>query len=131
MTISRDGKRLYVSSELSAGKPPGNTNPVLYDDNRCTQVNQAVHMSTGLLTVIDVAKATKRQDAEAIINTVAAGCSPTRIAATRDGTTLWMTARGDNRVLGFDTAKLESNPDKALIGHANTGGQPCRTCSFS
>jgi DNA-binding beta-propeller fold protein YncE len=121
MTISRDGKRLYVSSESSAGKPPGNTNPVLYDDNRCTQ--GALHnMSTGLLTVIDVAKATKRQDAEAIINTVAAGCSPTRIAVTRDGTKLWVTARGDNRVLAFDTAKLEMDPDKALIGYANTGG---------
>jgi DNA-binding beta-propeller fold protein YncE len=122
MTISRDGKRLYVSSEVSAGKPPGNTNPVLYDDNRCTQANKALHMGTGLLTVIDVAKATKRQDAEAIINTAAAGCSPTRIAVTRDGTTLWVTARGDNSVLAFDTAKLEMDPDKALIGHSNTGG---------
>jgi len=54
--------------------------------------------------------------------TVAAGCSPVRAAATSDGKVLWVAARGDNRVLAFSTARLESNPDKALIGYAGTGG---------
>ena len=33
-----------------------------------------------------------------------------------------MTARGDNRVLAFNTALLESNPNNALLGYADTGG---------
>jgi DNA-binding beta-propeller fold protein YncE len=79
-------------------------------------------MSTGLLTVINVAKAKRKQNADAIVSTVAAGCSPTRIAVTGDGKTLWVAARGDNRVLAFSTALLESNAGKALLGYASTGG---------
>jgi DNA-binding beta-propeller fold protein YncE len=122
MALSPDGTRLYVTAQVTYGTPPGHTNTTLYDDDRCHQAVKTDKMPTGLLTVIDVVKATKRQDAEAIINTVGAGCSPTRIAVTRDGKTLWVTARGDNRVLSFDTAKLESNPDHALLRYANTGG---------
>ena len=33
-----------------------------------------------------------------------------------------MTVRGDDRVLAFDTAKLESHPNNALLGFAATGG---------
>ena len=35
---------------------------------------------------------------------------------------LWVAARGDNRVLAFATRTLESNPDVALLGYADTGG---------
>jgi DNA-binding beta-propeller fold protein YncE len=41
---------------------------------------------------------------------------------TADGKVLWVAARGNNRVLAFSTARLESKPDKALIGYAGTGG---------
>src|SRR5580704_15461119 len=44
------------------------------------------------------------------------------MAETADNSTLWVTARGDNRVLAFSTALLESNPDNALLGFADTGG---------
>jgi len=123
MKLSADGKRLYVTTQISDNiqLPPGNTNPLLFHTTGCVQ-SPGSNMSTGLLTVIDVAKAIRKQDADAIISTVAAGCSPTRIAATADGKTLWVAARGDNRVLAFDTALLESNASKALIAHADTGG---------
>lgn len=61
-------------------------------------------------------------DAGAILATVDAGCSPVRLSETADGTTLWVTVRGDDRVLAFDTAKLESDPNNALLGFASTGG---------
>jgi DNA-binding beta-propeller fold protein YncE len=44
------------------------------------------------------------------------------MAETPDGSTLWVAARGDNRVLAFSTSALESNPDNALLGFADTGG---------
>jgi len=58
-----------------------------------------------------------------VISAVAAGCSPTRIAVTSDGGTLWVAARGDDRVLAFSAKKLESSPNEALLGHAGTGGE--------
>ena len=123
MKLSPDGTRLYVSTQVSDNLqlPPGNTNSVLFHTSGCVQ-NPGSNMSTGLLTVINVAKAKRKQDADAIVSTVAAGCSPTRIAVTDDGKTLWVAARGDNRVLAFSTALLESNAGKALLGYASTGG---------
>jgi DNA-binding beta-propeller fold protein YncE len=123
MKLSPDGTRLYVSTQVSDNLelPPGNTDPVLFHKSRCVQ-GLGSSMSTGLLTVINVAKAKRKQDVDAIASTVAAGCSPTRIAVTADGKTLWVAARGDNRVLAFSTALLESNPARALLGYASTGG---------
>lgn len=76
----------------------------------------------GLLTVIDVNKAEVAPNAGAILATVDAGCSPVRMSETADATTLWVAARGDDRVLAFNTAKLELDPDNALLGFASTGG---------
>src|SRR2546430_15311745 len=76
----------------------------------------------GLLTVVDVSKAEAAPNAGAILATVDAGCSPVRLSETADATTLWVTVRGDDRVLAFDTAKLESHPNNALLGFAATGG---------
>ena len=74
------------------------------------------------LTVIDVAKAESSVGSSAILATVDAGCSPVRMSETSDGSTLWVAVRGDNRVLAFSTAMLESNPNNALLGYADTGG---------
>jgi hypothetical protein len=59
---------------------------------------------------------------------IAAGCSPVRMAQTSDAQpTLWVTARGDNRVLAFSEARLENETaadtrGRALIGYAPSGG---------
>lgn len=78
--------------------------------------------ANGLLTVVDVAAAEAKPDASAILSNIDAGCSPVREVETRDQRVVWVAARGNDRVLAFDTAALESRPDEALIGYADTGG---------
>lgn len=121
MTLSPDGARLYVTSEIAADGTvaAGGGNPVL-SKSGCVQ--SSVSTINGLLTVIDVSKAEVAPNSGAILATVDAGCSPVRLSETADGTTLWVTVRGDDRVLAFDTAKLESDPNNALLGFASTGG---------
>ena len=122
MILSPDGTRLYVTSEVatSASNAVG-ANPVLVESD-CVQAVGSSPQSNGTLTVINVAKAESSPGSSAILATVAAGCSPVRMAETSDGSTLWVAARGDNRVLAFSTGMLEFNPGNALIGYAGTGG---------
>lgn len=122
MTLSPDGTRLYVTSEITAvgTQAAGSGNAVLTKSG-CVQ-QPGTSSNNGLLTVIDVATAKTAPGPGAILGTVAAGCSPVRMSETADGTTLWVVARGDNRVLAFSTALLESKPNNALLGYADTGG---------
>lgn len=121
MTLSPDGTRLYVTSEIAADSTvaAGSGNPVL-SKSGCVQAG--VSSINGLLSVIDVGQAEAAPSTGAILATVAAGCSPVRTTETADGKTLWVSARGDDRVLAFSTAQLESNPDNALLGFAASGG---------
>jgi hypothetical protein len=122
MTLSPDGTRLYVTSEVAAvsTQAAGSGNAVLFRSG-CVQ-QPGTSSINGLLTVIDVATAEKAPGSGAILATVAAGCSPVRMSETVNETILWVAARGDNRVLAFSTALLESNPNNALLGYADTGG---------
>jgi hypothetical protein len=122
MTLSPDGTRLYVTSEIAASGTvaTGSANLVL-SKSGCVQQAGSSNIN-GLLTVINVAEAEAAPGPGAILTTMAAGCSPVRMAETADGKTLWLAARGDNRVLAFSTAELESNPNNALLGYAATGG---------
>lgn len=121
MTLSPDGTRLYVTSEIAADGTvaSGNGNPVLSKSGCVRPGGSSIN---GLLTVIDISKAKTAPNTGAILATVAAGCSPVRMSETADGATLWVAVRGDDRVLAFSTAQLESNPDNALLGFAATGG---------
>ena len=124
VTLSPDGTRLYVTSEIATTSAPttaGTSNPILGKSN-CVQQNPSNPAANGLLTVIDTAKAEASPGASAIITTVAAGCSPVRTVETTDNTTLYVAARGDNRVLVFSTGMLELNAGNALLGYADTGG---------
>ena len=122
MLLSPDGTRLYVTSEIAGTTAgAGSGNPVLAENN-CVQAVGGTPQLNGILTVIDVAKAERSPSSSAIISTVDAGCSPVRMAETADESTLWVSARGDNRVLAFSTGMLESNPGSALLGYADTGG---------
>jgi len=131
MTLSPDGTRLYVTTEIAAAstQASGGSNTVLARTG-CVQ-NPGSSAINGLLTVINVATAEKTPGPGAILATVDAGCSPVRMAETSDSTTLWVAIRGDNRVLAFSTAMLESNPGNALLGYADTGGTaPVGICLF-
>jgi DNA-binding beta-propeller fold protein YncE len=123
MMLSPDGTRLYVTSEIATGAvtASGGSNPVLARTGCVQQVGGASNIN-GLLTVINVAKAESAPGAGAILASVDAGCSPVRMAETADNSTVWVAIRGDNRVLAFSTAMLESSPNNALLGYADTGG---------
>ncbi|HEV2618441.1 MAG TPA: hypothetical protein VGU23_00715 [Acidobacteriaceae bacterium] len=123
MTLSPDGTRLYVTSEIAASgtAASGGSNPVLARTGCVQQVGGASNIN-GLLTVIHVGKAESAPGPSAVLATVDAGCSPVRMSEAQDGSTLWVAVRGDNRVLAFSTGMLESNANNALLGYANTGG---------
>ena len=76
----------------------GGSNPILTRTG-CYRQADGGTQANGLLTVIDVAKAEANPSSAAIVSTVNAGCSPVRAVETADGSTLWVSARGDNRVL--------------------------------
>lgn len=122
VTLSPDGRRLYVATEIARLDTPaaGTLNPVL-GRRDCVQGGGAPR-PYGLLTVIDVERAIRAPGPGAIISTVAAGCSPVRMAVSADGRHVWVAARGDDRVLAFDAARLESDPEAALLGFASSGG---------
>jgi DNA-binding beta-propeller fold protein YncE len=125
MALSPDGTRLYVTSEIAStaaqSTASGTSNPILARTG-CTQQIGGNPQINGLLSVISVAKAEASPTSSAILATVAAGCSPVRMAESANNATLWVAIRGDNRVLAFSTALLESNPSNALLGYADTGG---------
>ena len=123
VTLSPDGTRLYVTSEVAQPGPTvsATANTTLAHGG-CTQAAGSPPTTYGLLSVIDVAKVEAAPTSAAIIATVAAGCSPVRIVETRDDQVIWVAARGDNNVLAFSTHMLESDPDDALLGYGNTGG---------
>ncbi len=121
--LSPDGTRLYVTTEVAAADTSawGGSNPVLA---RTGCVQQAGGPSTinGLLTVIDVVQAEANPGQGAILETFDAACSPVRLAENAVQSVLWVTARGDNRVLAFSPSLLEAGSDAALIGYGSTGG---------
>jgi len=123
MTLSPDGNRLYVTSEVAAASTSasGGSNPVLARSGCVQQAGGASNIN-GLLTVINVAKAESVPGSSAIAATVDAGCSPVRMSESQDNSTLWVAVRGDNRVLAFSTGMLELNANNALLGYADTGG---------
>jgi DNA-binding beta-propeller fold protein YncE len=122
MVLSPDGTRLYATSEVSKNSSAaGGANPVLARTG-CLQGAGSSPQINGTLTVIDVAEAESAATPAAIIATVDAGCSPVRMAETADNSTLWVAARGDNRVLAFSTGMLELNAANALVGYTDTQG---------
>lgn len=123
VTLSPDGRRLYVTSELRADVVPSGANNPQLARTDCVNGSNGASTRYGLLTVVDVAKAeADPSDPGAILVQEAAGCSPVRSVESADGEVLWVAARGENEVLAFSTQMLESNPDDALLGEANTGG---------
>lgn len=108
--LSPDGATLYVVSEVS--RRGGETQPAGNELSRsCGRV------ANGTLTAIDVARGT-------VVARLGAGCSPVRVVAAADGSTVWVSARGDDRVLAFDAAKILADPSHALIAQVDAGSAP-------
>jgi DNA-binding beta-propeller fold protein YncE len=127
LTLSRDGSRLYVATELvpakSALQIAGSANPSL-GKNDCVQAKGTPARANGFITVIDVRKAEVSEYAgqDAILSHTAAGCSPVRIVESADASSLFVSARGDNSVLEFNPTLLESDPDHAFQRSIPSGG---------
>jgi len=87
---------------------------------KCDNESDGRHENNGLLTVIDVAKATSGMGQASIITSIASGCSPVRAVETENGQYLFVAARGLNKelppqegtsgyqILAFDVSKLVS-----------------------
>lgn len=103
--LSHDGSRMYVTSEVTG---------------QATSQNE----TQGTLSVLDVATL-KTNPAKALLRTVDAGCSPVRLTLSPDGRHVWVTARLSNKLLAFDTAKLDSDhPEGALQASVQVGTSP-------
>ena len=131
LTLSPDGSRLYVVSEVAAYKAQlsGSGLSVLGRSD-CHQANSGPQRN-GVLFTFDVdallrlsahASTMPSDFASARLGQSAAGCSPVRLAISGDGRRLYVTARGQNQVLVFDTGKLETDPEHALLNAFASGG---------
>src|SRR5262249_27968257 len=63
-------------------------------------------------SVINVAKA-ESWPQDALVSTVAAGCSPVRVVVSLDRKTVWVTARGSDQLLTFSSQALTRDPAHA------------------
>jgi DNA-binding beta-propeller fold protein YncE len=121
LTFSRDGKLLYAVSQLAPSE--WNWPEVCTPENPKAAVQLGMIRSPGdkhaegVVFVFDVGK-TRTDAANAMIGRVAAGCNPVRLRLEDGGKRFFVTARGSNRLLVFDTKKL------ALIGEIAVGTAP-------
>ena len=98
--LSPDGRLLYATSERILG---GSTQ--------------------GSLSVINV-DILEKDPSKALLSNTTSGCGAVRVIVSSDSKTVWVTARESNYLLAFDSAKLRSDPDKALIASVQVGTSP-------
>jgi 6-phosphogluconolactonase (cycloisomerase 2 family) len=101
MTVSPNGRWLYATSELSS----------------------KARARYGTLSVINVKTAESRPD-KSVVTSVDAGCGPVRVITSGSGSTVWVTARESNSLLGFSAARLISAPKRALVAVVRVGQAP-------
>jgi DNA-binding beta-propeller fold protein YncE len=122
VALSPDGRRLYVTSEVARpGARAANGRVPVLAHGGCHQ-GDGPAQPFGLLSVIDVAKAETSAEG-AVVAASAAGCSPVRAAVSPNGQTVWVAARGDNKVLAFSTTFLESDAAHSFLGASDSGGK--------
>ncbi|WP_126554516.1 YncE family protein [Dictyobacter kobayashii] len=126
-----------VSSHASIGRVPLDLAPVglaLSPDNHFLYVttefstqnlseSRTASQFPGTLTVVDVARA-EHDPSHAVVGRVLAGCSPVRVALSASGDVAWVTARGSNALLAFNTSLLRSDPAHAFIASLAVGPAP-------
>jgi DNA-binding beta-propeller fold protein YncE len=124
LSISPDGSRLYVASELipshDAPSIAGAANPSLAKNN-CVQRKGTPAKPNGYISVIDTQRAIALSK-DAVLARVASGCSPVRLTETADASTLFVSARGDDVILAFDPKRLETEPGHAFLRSIPSGG---------
>ncbi len=78
----------------------------------------------GQLWVVDTARAEAGADRAAVLEHVAAGCQPVRVAVSPDGRIVWVTALQSDALLGFSAADLLGDPSRALQAVVRVGSEP-------
>ena len=112
MAVSPDNRFLYITSEAD-----GSASSTQGTGGTCGGVPQ------GSLSVAAIARA-GQDPAHAIIAKVAAGCDPVRVVLSPSGDTAWVTARGNNAVLAFNTTRLLTHTGNALLTSVDVGPAP-------
>lgn len=124
LTYSRDGRWLFMTSEVA--NPDwgwARTCPSQASAGRGGPQAARKVMAQGAILVAR-ASAVETDPARAVVATVAAGCSPVRLVLSPDGGTAYVTARTDDAVVAYSTAKLEANAADAELGRVGVGTAP-------
>jgi YVTN family beta-propeller protein len=116
LVFSPDGKTLYTTSEIApfADWPRG---------CKAETQRQSDDHPQGAILAIAVARAVSDPES-AVLKRIPAGCSPVRLALSADGARLYVSARNDDTVEVFDTAKLLAGDDRARIATVPVGPSP-------
>ena len=152
ITMSHDGRYLYVACEGAANEVNPDTGQKYNDPTNVEQTRNGVVLcpgcrrdfggcdneeegkatTNGLLAVIDVDMATKGMGQASVIRIISAGCAPVRAIESSDGQHLFVAARGRNtkfpvengyQVLVFDVQTLLSDsPNNGFVGYGSSGG---------
>lgn len=104
LVLSPDGQRLYLTSEAS-------------------RTSGGIDAAVGQLSVLDVRTA-EHDPANALITSVDAGCQPVRVALADNGRLAWVSARGSDALLAFDTSAIQRDPAHALLADVPVGSAP-------
>jgi DNA-binding beta-propeller fold protein YncE len=103
LALSPDGRWLYATSEVG---PMSTRKAMCAPEAR----NDRSH-PPGVLLVVDVNKAST-DPGHAMVSAFPAGCNPVRVAPSPDGKQVWVTARGDNRLLRFRVEDWSAGADR-------------------
>lgn len=114
--VSPDGRTLFATVQIVRAP----------DQPRTCESEQSggsdLH-HVGALIAIDVARA-RTDPIHAVVVVATAGCNPVRVALSPSGNRAYVTARGSNALLVFDTAKLLAHDAGALVATIPVGKSP-------
>lgn len=120
LVLSPDGRTVFVTSEID------NVDSTAVTGAGNLQLSRA-HCETnlgpsGVLSMVSVAAAIEAPE-RAVMARTAAGCAPVRVALSPNGRVVWISDRGEARVLAFDVAHLK-NGSAALLASVDVGSGP-------
>lgn len=121
LTFSPDERWLYTTSQVAAAS--WNWPAACPQDRADRAAFAKIEDPEGAVVIVDVARAIT-DPANAVVSKVPAGCHPVRLAITRNGGSIWVSARRSDAVLGFDSSKLLNDPLHSRIASVAVGSAP-------
>ena len=79
--------------------------------------------SEGTVSVVSLARA-ETKPSTAVLSTATAGCAPSRVMTTPNGSVVWVTTQQSNALLAFNAARLLTDPGHSLIAKVLVGQNP-------